>query len=266
MSSLENRKISETYKDLLQISNSNIGVDGDIRFIQDGEGSATGVGVSTSSVHLSAAAGGDITLEGPVTLTGSIIPSMNSQFDLGSAEYKIRHLYLSSNSLYIGDSHRVDQLKKITVTDSGNLDLPADTTVGEQLPWTSDKLHTSETLTANDGTVGKQDPLPISTDTLTTELIAVKPTVDVDGAFELANQFTLANGEYVGQLKNIIGLTLTDSKVTITPVSMVDGNKIVFPGGVGSSFEDQSCAVSMVYTSNGWLIMSKSSSEIIIEQ
>lgn len=32
-----------------------------------------------------------------ITLKKSIIPSTNSQFDLGSAEYKIRHLYLSNN-------------------------------------------------------------------------------------------------------------------------------------------------------------------------
>ncbi|MEK9696692.1 MAG: hypothetical protein VW270_13095, partial [Candidatus Poseidoniales archaeon] len=33
-----------------------------------------------------------------------LLPETNSQYDLGSAEYKIRHLYLSNNSLYLGDS------------------------------------------------------------------------------------------------------------------------------------------------------------------
>lgn len=33
-----------------------------------------------------------------------IIPTTNSIYDIGSAEYKIRHLYLSNNSMYIGDS------------------------------------------------------------------------------------------------------------------------------------------------------------------
>ena len=37
-------------------------------------------------------------------LTGSIIPTQNAQYDLGSAEYKIRHLYLSNNSLFLGDT------------------------------------------------------------------------------------------------------------------------------------------------------------------
>ena len=33
-------------------------------------------------------------------MSGSVIPDANSTYDLGSAEFKIRHLYLSDNSLY----------------------------------------------------------------------------------------------------------------------------------------------------------------------
>jgi hypothetical protein len=38
------------------------------------------------------------------TMTASIIPDTNEQYDLGNAEYKIRHLFLSDNSMYIGDT------------------------------------------------------------------------------------------------------------------------------------------------------------------
>jgi len=38
-------------------------------------------------------------------LATSIIPNQTEQYDLGSATYKIRHLYLSNNSLYLGDAH-----------------------------------------------------------------------------------------------------------------------------------------------------------------
>ena len=34
------------------------------------------------------------------TVDGSLIPDTNSAYDLGSPEYKFRHLYLSNNSLY----------------------------------------------------------------------------------------------------------------------------------------------------------------------
>ena len=41
------------------------------------------------------------------TMTSSIIPDTNAAYDLGSAENKIRHLYLSDNSLYLGDSAQI---------------------------------------------------------------------------------------------------------------------------------------------------------------
>ena len=41
-------------------------------------------------------------------LASHIIPTMNEVFDLGSASYKIRHLFLSSNSLWMGDDNKMD--------------------------------------------------------------------------------------------------------------------------------------------------------------
>ena len=38
-----------------------------------------------------------------LSITGHIIPTTNSLYDIGSAEYKIRDLYLSSNSIHVGD-------------------------------------------------------------------------------------------------------------------------------------------------------------------
>jgi hypothetical protein len=43
-----------------------------------------------------------------VKLGGHIIPDTNAAYDLGNAEYKIRHLFLSDNSLWIGDDHKID--------------------------------------------------------------------------------------------------------------------------------------------------------------
>ena len=40
-----------------------------------------------------------------ITMGTSFIPDTNAQYDLGSAEYKIRHLFLSDNSLYIGNTN-----------------------------------------------------------------------------------------------------------------------------------------------------------------
>jgi len=43
-----------------------------------------------------------------VKLGGHIIPDTNATYDLGNAEYKIRHLFLSDNSLWVGDNHKID--------------------------------------------------------------------------------------------------------------------------------------------------------------
>jgi len=43
-----------------------------------------------------------------IHLGSHIIPTSNEAFDLGNAEYKIRHLFLSDNSLWIGDEHKID--------------------------------------------------------------------------------------------------------------------------------------------------------------
>ena len=40
-------------------------------------------------------------------MTSHIIPDTNAIYDIGSAEYKVRHLFLSDNSLWIGDDHKV---------------------------------------------------------------------------------------------------------------------------------------------------------------
>ena len=58
-------------------------------------------------------------------LATHLIPSVNSTYDLGSAEYKIRHLYLSNNSLYLGDAHVRSQGEKVIVSEiqSGDIHL-----------------------------------------------------------------------------------------------------------------------------------------------
>tara|TARA_B100001564_G_scaffold134431_3_gene112747 strand:- start:3920 stop:5080 length:1161 start_codon:yes stop_codon:yes gene_type:complete len=57
-------------------------------------------------------------------ISNHILPTNNASYDIGSAEYKIRHLFLSDNSLWIGDEHKIDisdgkmKLKKIKKSDT----------------------------------------------------------------------------------------------------------------------------------------------------
>lgn len=66
---------------------------------------------------------GGLTVTGQVNLSGHIIPTENAQFDLGSAEKKIRHLYLSSNSMFIGE-------QSISIDQDNNLVLPSSIKIG----------------------------------------------------------------------------------------------------------------------------------------
>ena len=61
-------------------------------------------GFTGSNVHTNSI----LDINGQTTIRGHILPSQNEQFDLGNAEYKIRHLFLSDNSLWIGDEHKID--------------------------------------------------------------------------------------------------------------------------------------------------------------
>ena len=49
-----------------------------------------------------------LSTSGTTSLGGHILPTTNASYDLGSAEYKIRHLFLSDNSLWVGDDHKID--------------------------------------------------------------------------------------------------------------------------------------------------------------
>ena len=71
-------------------------------------------GVATTKVSIDSlvnlpsgikAAGGEIQCtDTNISVSGHYIPDTNSAYDIGSAEYKIRHLYLSNNSMFIGDN------------------------------------------------------------------------------------------------------------------------------------------------------------------
>jgi hypothetical protein len=64
-----------------------------------------GIGTSASSSH-TLDVNGTMSV-GEITMNGHMIPSSNAAYDFGSAEYKIRHLFLSDNSLWIGDDTKL---------------------------------------------------------------------------------------------------------------------------------------------------------------
>lgn len=130
----------------------------------------SGTGIKGNQIADGTVQGVDIDWDPSLTMKGHIIPDSNASYDLGNAEYKIRHLFLSDNSLWIGDDHKVDvgadgkkrsrKRKKLTVSKSllslrsshahGGVDLSsAVTTAGGDPAEEADQVSTiiSEILT-----------------------------------------------------------------------------------------------------------------------
>ncbi len=111
----------------------------------------------------------DLTTEGTlrweITSAGHLLPSTNSDYDIGSAERKVRHLFLSDNSLYFVDSSDVERILSVSngkmVFDGSNLsdtssETPADTAAID-LSKTNHFVTPGETYTLGDGSYVGQE-------------------------------------------------------------------------------------------------------------
>lgn len=83
MATLQGRAIKDTYKDLLQVSNSNNGVDGTLRTIEDGEGTSSALQVSSGAVRVNGTLDvtGDVTGVPHVDYRGTYSSSTSYQVD-----------------------------------------------------------------------------------------------------------------------------------------------------------------------------------------
>ena len=82
-----------------------------VSITQNGSGGASlnvNSDISINAIDAQDASFNILRTSGTMAMGGHILPTSNAQYDLGSAEYKIRHLFLSDNSLWIGDQHKID--------------------------------------------------------------------------------------------------------------------------------------------------------------
>ncbi len=70
----------------------------------DGTNNKLYVGDGTTAIEIGPYTDADVSAYLNGNLDNHIIPDTNATYDIGSAEYKIRHLYLSDNSIYMGDN------------------------------------------------------------------------------------------------------------------------------------------------------------------
>ena len=66
-------------------------------------GAATLADASATNVNVS----GTLSVAGQTTMGGDIIPDTNDAYDIGSPEFKIRDLYVSNNSIWVGDDMKI---------------------------------------------------------------------------------------------------------------------------------------------------------------
>jgi hypothetical protein len=81
MTTLTGKKPKDTYKDLLQVSNSNSGVDATLRSVSDGEGTASAISLSTTNVDII----GDLTA-GTLNADGDTAAGDNAAIGYTAAE------------------------------------------------------------------------------------------------------------------------------------------------------------------------------------
>jgi hypothetical protein len=82
-----------------------------VSITQNGSGGASlniNSDISINDIHAQDASFNTLRTSGTMSMGGHILPTTNAAYDIGSAEYKIRHLFLSDNSLWIGDNHKID--------------------------------------------------------------------------------------------------------------------------------------------------------------
>jgi hypothetical protein len=89
MAALTGKKPKDTYKDLLQVSNSNAGIDGTLRFVSDGEGTDSTLKLSTTSISTTSkvvvggdTAAGDDAAIGFTAAEGLILTGQGSTNDI----------------------------------------------------------------------------------------------------------------------------------------------------------------------------------------
>ncbi len=69
-------------------------------------GSAKFAATETTNINVE----GTLSVSGQTTIGGDIIPDTNDAYDIGSPEFKIRDMYVSDNSLWIGDTTKISNV------------------------------------------------------------------------------------------------------------------------------------------------------------
>tara|TARA_Y100000992_G_scaffold238614_1_gene169362 strand:+ start:1981 stop:3255 length:1275 start_codon:yes stop_codon:yes gene_type:complete len=146
------------------------------------------IGLITARNGINVSAGGinvtGVTTTGAVSWGGHMLPTSNAAYDIGSADYKVRHLFLSDNSLKFVDSSDVEHPLSV---DSGRLKFGGGLLLGNTIKAdTTSGIVTATSFSATGGTdaIGIQSGgLNISTGIITAlNFVGAGNTFSVNGS------------------------------------------------------------------------------------
>ena len=128
--------------------------------------SAGGINVSAGGINVSA--GGinvtGVTTTGAVNWGGHMLPTSDSVYDIGSADYKIRHIFVSDNSLKFIDSSDVEHPLSV---DSGRLKFAGGLLLGTTIKAdTTSGIVTATTFSGSGASLTNLDASDLSTGTI----------------------------------------------------------------------------------------------------
>lgn len=92
MATLQGQQIKNSYKDLLQVSNSNSGVDGTLRNVEDGEGTVSALQLSSSAAKVA----------GNLTVTGNVVFNDGTSMSTAAGGGTDQSVKVSSNDTTAG--------------------------------------------------------------------------------------------------------------------------------------------------------------------
>ncbi|BAQ93849.1 phage-related tail fiber protein [uncultured Mediterranean phage uvMED] len=92
MATLQGQQIKNSYKDLLQVSNSNSGVDGTLRNVEDGEGTVSALQLSSSAAKVA----------GNLTVTGNVVFNDGTTMSTAAGGGTDQSVKVSSNDTTAG--------------------------------------------------------------------------------------------------------------------------------------------------------------------
>ena len=164
-------------------------------------------------------------------MSAHIIPDTNAAYDLGNAEYKIRHLFLSDNTMYIGEKHSVgvDADGELKFRKRKTTALPADIASigGASIDGVIAYAN------ANNTAHSTYQILSQTSD----NVVAVPSTYSFNGEYDAAKTLGLTKGSYVfsgSYDSHPIGFIFSDPShfnVTGGSVHSTDGNGVTYYTG-----------------------------------